>query len=130
MDAPLSRREPTRARPPAASPVLWAALLGGPLACLALLEIDYILVTWACAEESRWPLHLAAAVAVLLAAAAAFAGWRARGKDARDGDPRHPAPAARAHFLGRIAALSGALSVLVALALWLPILVLDPCQRA
>lgn len=130
MAAPVTRRERPRVRPPGASPVLWLAFLGGPLACLVLLEVDYILVTWSCAEGPRWPLHLTAALATLFAAWAAFAGWRARGDEERDADAREPAPAARAHFLARLATLSGVFSVLVALALWLPILMLDPCQRA
>jgi hypothetical protein len=56
---------------------LWAGLLTGPLVWLALLEVNYVLAYVACETASKWALHLAIVVALLLVAGAGYAAWAA-----------------------------------------------------
>ena len=121
----------------------WPALLLAPLVALGQLSIAYSLVTPACASQDRNALHGVAAVsliAVLAMTAMAWRAWRQHSgasharADARfeggappvthaDGDRADQRP----HFIALVSLLVGALSVLVCIALWLPIWFLSPC---
>ena len=120
----------------------WPALLLAPLLALTQLSVAYSLVGVACETQSRAGLHAVAAVFVLLVAitvAMAWQGWRRQAtslaRDAPSADARrHPATAADGHhaehrppFLAMVSLLTGALSLLVAITLWVPIWFLSPC---
>ena len=120
----------------------WPALLLAPLLALTQLSVVYSLVGPACATQKHGGLHAAAAVFVVLVAitvAMAWRGWRRQATsfaaDAPTSDVRHhPVTAADGHqaqdrppFLAMVSLLTGALSLLVSVALWLPIWFLSPC---
>ena len=121
----------------------WPALLIAPLIALADQSIIYALVTPACMRQDRSDLHAMAGAALVVVLALTMLAWRAwrdgsatldrNAKDSTadgqrdithaDGD----AAADRQSFIALVAVLTGALSVLVCVALWLPIWLLSPC---
>ena len=122
----------------------WPALLLAPLIALADLSAIYALVTPACMRQDRSGLHVVAVAALLIVLALTLLAWHAwLDASARvdgsamvagpNGDPREvtradgDAAADRQRFIALVAVLVGALSVLVCLALWLPIWLLSPC---
>jgi hypothetical protein len=105
---------------------LVAAYLLPPLAALLQLQVAYMSVPHAC-RHGTTALHVESALALLVGSSGVLAGWRVRraaggGWDAKDADP-----AARTRFLATVGMLLGVLFVLVSVAMWLPILFLDPC---
>src|SRR5215203_5580500 len=52
---------------------LWAGVLTGPLAWLALLEFNYVFAGLACEVHATWFLHLAIAIALLAVLASGYA---------------------------------------------------------
>ena len=106
----------------------WPALLLAPLVALADLSVIYALVTPSCQRQDRSALHGVAALSllvVLVLTAMAWQAWRrsASSVTAADSDPA----AQRPRFVALVATLVGALSVLVCVALWLPVWMLSPC---
>jgi hypothetical protein len=84
-----------------------------------------------CSQQARLGMHLAAAVALAIAAvfavmAFAESSLRRREPDSPDHDGAHP-PVPR-RFLADIAAAVAALSCLVILAMWFTLWVLGPCE--
>jgi hypothetical protein len=120
----------------------WPALLLAPAIALTDLTIAYALVSPSCAHQNRGGLHAVAVVsvlAVLALTAMAWQAWRHQasasnasraggpaltpGVTAADGDGL----AQRPSFIALMAVLVGGLSLLVCVALWLPIWMLSPC---
>ena len=108
---------------------LWAGVLSGPLTFLALLEVAYLLVPYGCRTGREWPLHASAFVAVLLAAAGTALAWRNWEAVGRTWPDAEGGATPRSRYLAAFGVLSGVLFVLVNLAEWVPMFVLDPCQR-
>jgi uncharacterized membrane protein YebE (DUF533 family) len=110
---------------------LWAGLLTGPLAWLALLETNYVLAYAACETQQKWFLHAATLAAVGLVAAAGWWAWRS---GPPEDDQRHAPPVTRAtsESRARWMSLAGiALSawfILVMLAMEIPILIHHACD--
>jgi hypothetical protein len=105
-------------------------MLAGPLTWAALLQTNYVLSYVACEQRGAWMLHLAAAIALALIAAAAFVAWRAAPPlGARDVPSTILADAevARARFMALTALGLCAWFALVVLATEIPVLVLHPC---
>jgi hypothetical protein len=119
----------------------WPALLVAPLLALTQLSIAYSIVDVSCETQSRAALHAVAALFVVLVAitvAMAWRGWRRQvaslGAEEHGDVRRHAVTAADGHqaerrppFLAMVSLLAGALSLLVTIALWLPIWFLSPC---
>jgi hypothetical protein len=108
---------------------IWPALFVPPLAFLTLLNVNYGLEPWACEYQIRWPLHLSAAVALVLALGAgalAWRDWRAVGMEPpNDADGEAP----RVRFLSAVGLMLSGLSALAIMGLWTTILILPPCVR-
>jgi hypothetical protein len=112
---------------------VWAGLLTGPAAWLALLEVNYVLSYVACETRSTWFLHSATAVALLLVAAAGYAAWAASfGSIIVDETPTPPLSDETRVQRSRWMSLAGvAVSlwfIVVILAMEVPIIVLKECQ--
>ena len=119
----------------------WPALLLAPLLALTQISIAYSLVGAACETQSGAKLHAVAAAFVVLVAitvAMAWRGWHQQAASLAGNAPsdaqRHPVTAADGHqaehrppFLAMVSLLSGALSLLVSIMLWVPIWFLSPC---
>ena len=119
----------------------WPALLLAPLLALTQLSVAYSLVGVACETQSAARLHAVAAVFVVLVAitvAMAWRGWHRQAAslagNAQSDPQRHAVTAADGHraehrppFLAMVSLLTGALSLLVSIMLWVPIWFLSPC---
>jgi hypothetical protein len=114
---------------------LWIGVLAGPIAWSALLEINYILSYVACEQRQTWMLHVAAAAALSLVAAAAAFTWRAAPLGLTYEREREAStdPVDTAIIRARFMAISGlalcAWFALVIIAMEIPVLVLEPCTR-
>jgi hypothetical protein len=110
---------------------LWVGLLTGPVVFLALLQTNYVMSYVACEARTRWFLHLATLVALLLVAGA---GWLAWTHGPAEPDERHSRPItrdtteSRARWMSMAGVMMSAWFMLVILATEIPILVLKQCQ--
>jgi hypothetical protein len=107
---------------------LWAGLLLPPVAFLANLEIAYALVPAACASRDPLPLHLVNAVWLVVAIVGGLIAWRTWDAVGRRWPDGEDAPVGRSRFLAGIAVLLSGLCVLVIVAQWIAVFLLDPCQ--
>lgn len=109
----------------------WPALLLAPMLALLQQSATFALVTPSCSEQTVTTLHGVAAASVALVVLftllAALAWWMAV-QPPREGDD-DIARRSRRRFLSRMATLNGALSVLTAVAMWVPIWMLSPCTQ-
>jgi hypothetical protein len=106
----------------------WTIVLAGPVVWLASLELEYLLVPWACRRGGRLALAviaLVAAAGVLATARLAWSSWRlAGGGDATADAP----PGGRDRFMALSGIGMSLFSALVILASAIPILALGPCE--
>ena len=114
---------------------VWPALLVAPLLVLTDVSVGYSLVTPACARQGGGELHALSLLCLVAVLAMTFLAWRTwsalsaaqpdagaiTGSDAGHADRR-------ARFLALLGTLSGALSTLVVIAVWIPAWVLPPCS--
>lgn len=106
---------------------LWAGALAGPVAWFVQLQGVYALTMKACDGQTRVMLHLAALACVLLAGAGAGLSWHNwRGVRGWPSD-WDQGSAARVRFLSVLGMLTGALFLVVMLAQWIAVFLLDPC---
>jgi hypothetical protein len=109
----------------------WAALILAPLAALAAQSIMYALVTPSCATQTRFGLHLAAAVALALAvglALLAHGDWKRHDRQAGSFDNDGGDPHTARRFLAVVGTAVAALSGLVIVAMWFGTWILSPCS--
>ena len=109
----------------------WLGLVVGPTTALAAQSALYSMVTPSCSQQMRLNMHLAAAVALAIAAIFAVLAFSEsslhRGEpDSPDHDGAH-APVPK-RFLADVAAAVAGLSCLVILAMWFALWVLGPCE--
>ena len=124
------RPEPgPRERPPVSDLALWTSVLGGPLVFLLNLEVNYVMVDWACNAGTDWALHFVHLVALVLCAACALLGLALLRRVRRDGGDRVGGSDARSRLLATLGTLSGALCAVSVLAQWIPVMVLGTCLR-
>ena len=107
----------------------WIGILLAPAAWIVSFEIKYAAVPYACQSHSTLVLHSVSAVAMIIATAgllAARRAWAATGKAAvtEESDPIH-----RDSFLGMFGLLFSANVLLLMLAQWIPVFLLDPCAH-
>src|SRR4029453_10100693 len=114
---------------------VWPALLLAPLVALLDQSVAYALVTPSCAGQSTVALHLVAGLSAALVAVMTLGAWRTWRRITSELDVMGTGPPpsdatdgrARGSFVAHVATLVGLLSLLVVLAMWLPIGVLSPC---
>ena len=108
---------------------LWFPILVPPLAVLAQQSVNYALVALECQQQQRLPLHLVAAVGLLVAlvgAAIAWGRWQETGIAAAEdcGDQT-----SRTRFLAIVGLSVSALMALAVAAQWLTAAFITPCVR-
>jgi hypothetical protein len=107
----------------------WLGLVLAPTVALAAQSTLYSMVTPSCSQQLRLDMHLAAAVALLVAAVLAVLAFAEsslrRGEPA---SPDHDGAHLRNRFLADIAAAVAALSCLVIIGMWFALWVLGPCE--
>ena len=112
---------------------LWIGVLAGPVVWASLLETNYVLSYVACEQRHTWMLHLSAAIAIGLIAAAALVAWRAAPRLTPHPNVHEPSaePADTGEIRARFMAIGGlalcAWFVVVILATEIPAVVLQPC---
>jgi uncharacterized membrane protein YidH (DUF202 family) len=105
------------------------ALLAGPLLALVFQALAYADVPWACNGGSATALHVLAAIFVVVTIAVlvdAFAMWRRSGRGA---ETDRATAADRSRFLALTGMLVSGASLLLVIAMWVPVFVFDPCAR-
>lgn len=112
---------------------IWAGLLTGPIAWLALLEVNYVLAYVACETRSTWFMHLAVVVAVVLVAAAGYAAWAASFGHLLEDETLTPPVSdetrrQRSRWMSLAGVAFSAWFILVILAMEVPLVVLQECQ--
>jgi hypothetical protein len=107
---------------------LWIGLLLPPVVVLADIEIAYALVPAACSSRNALALHLVHGIALLLVLAGGLTAWRNWRVVGREWPDSEGGPLARSRFLSGVGVSLSALCVLVILACWSAVLLLDPCQ--
>jgi len=121
---------PSPEHPPVSDLALWTTVLSGPLVFLLNLQVNYVMVDWACNTGNDWSLHVVHLVSLVLTAAGGLLGlalWRRIGES-------WPDPGAgsvsRSRLLAALGALGGALFAVSILAQWITVMVLGTCLRA
>ena len=105
------------------------ALYVPPLVFLALQSLNYALEPFACENQQRLPMHVSAAVALLVALggiALALRAWRSVGGRLPQDDP---GPEERARFVALIALMLSSLSALAIAMLWVVQILMPACIR-
>lgn len=111
----------------------WLALIVAPSTALAVQGIMYALVTPSCSQQVRIWIHLAAALALLVAAVLAGLAWRdgvthsptlPHGPDSDHGDPH-----SSRRFLAMVASGVAAISCVVIVLMWTAAWMLSPCSE-
>jgi uncharacterized membrane protein YidH (DUF202 family) len=108
--------------------MLWGGLLIAPVAFLANLEIAYALVSTACGSRTTLPLHLVNAASLVLALVGGLMAWRTWNEVGRAWPDGEPGPIGRSRFLASVGLMLTGICVLVILAQWTAVFLLDPCQ--
>jgi len=118
-----------REQPPVSDAALWTAVLLGPFVFLLNLQVNYVMLDWACPTGNDWALHIVHAVSLSIAAGSAAVShtfWRRAGgswPDSAGGS------AARTRLLGAVGVLSGALFALSIATQWLTVIIAGGCLR-
>jgi hypothetical protein len=107
---------------------LWIGLLLAPVAFLINLELAYALVPTACSSRNELPVHLVHLTCLILTIVGGLTAWRSWNAVGADWPGETGGPLARSQFMAGTGMLLSALFALVIVAMWIPSLVLDPCQ--
>lgn len=120
---------PPRENPPVSDVAQWVSVLGGPIATLLNLQVNYTMVQWACTSGNAWTLHVVHLITLLMAIGAAALGrslWTRTGGEWPDAGG---GSASRSRFLAAFGALSSVFFALVIIAMWVAVMVIGPCPR-
>jgi hypothetical protein len=108
---------------------LWAGVLAGPAAIALNQQLAYLFVTLNCSYGARvtiWPVML---LMVSLATAGAFISWQNWQRTGTDQTDSGGDAKSRSRFLAIVGLLFSILSILVIVAMWVPIFFYHQCQR-
>ena len=109
----------------------WLGLVVAPTVTLVAQSTLYAMVTPSCSRQMELDMHLAAAVALVIAAVfavMAFGESSLRRREPASPDHDGAQPPVPRRFLADMAAAVSALSCLVILAMWFALWVLGPCE--
>lgn len=124
----IPQDSPGNARARREAIVLWTGILAGPLLWFTHQQVSFALVPWVCAHGGVSWLHALTGLCVVGTLAAGGRAWplwqreRTRVGEATAGQQR-------VRFMAAMGLLSSLFFVLVIIAQWVPMLLLDPCQR-
>lgn len=114
----------------------WPGILGllygaiaGPLAALYMQAIAYAGVQWACGHRNPIVVHIIPIVFILLGVIAVWLSWRDWNAVGRISRAEGATISDRTRFVALSGLMLSSFSVVVMLALWLPMIVFNPCQR-
>jgi hypothetical protein len=104
---------------------IWIALLVAPVLALTDQSVAYSVVSWACAHQNGYAVHLVHLSFLVVTSLCAVIAWRGRQAAARAN--AHDAAFERMNFLLPLATASAALSALSVAAMWLPTWLIASC---
>ena len=118
-----------REHPPVSDLALWTSVLGGPFLFLLNLEVNYVMVDWACNTGNEWALHVVHLVSLVLSAACALLGVILLRRVRRAEPDTDRASDARSRLLATLGISSGTLFAVSVFAQWIGVMVLGTCLR-
>jgi hypothetical protein len=114
----------------------WPGILGliygaiaGPLAALYMQVVAYAGVQWACGHRDPITVHVIPVVFILPGVIAVWLSWRDWNAVGRITRAEGATVSDRTRFLALSGLMLSSFSVVLMLALWLPMIVFNPCQR-
>jgi len=114
----------------------WPGILGllfgaiaGPLAALYMQAVAYAGVQWSCGHRNPITVHIIPVVFILLGVIAVWLSWRDWNAVGRVTRAEGATISERTRFVALSGLLLSTFSVVLMLALWLPMIVFNPCQR-
>ena len=110
------------------SGVLWTGIFAGPVAFLLQLQINFVLVPWACAANAQWWIHLVTLAAILVCVIGGVLAWRAWQRVGPEWPRDDAQPVARARLMAIGGILLSAMFLLVAIAQGITAVILGACQ--
>ena len=118
-----------REHPPVSDLALWTSVLGGPFLFLLNLEVNYVMVDWACNTGNDWALHVVHVLSLVLSASCALLGLTLLQRVRHAGPDSDRAADARSRLLATLGILSGTLCTVSVFAQWIGVIVLGTCLR-
>jgi hypothetical protein len=113
-----------------AVPVLWAAILAGPVAWSVQLQTVYAASAWVCDGGPSAFLHLASLLALAAAAAGAYTSYRAWGTVGGWPSPIDDSHAGRLRLMSVLGMFTGGLFAAAIVAQWLAAILLPVCPTS
>ena len=103
--------------------------IGAPLAALYMELTAYAGVQWSCGHRNPITVHVIPIVFILLGFIAVWLSWRDWSAVGRISSAEGATVTDRTRFLALSGLILSAFAVVTMLAMWLPLIVFDPCQR-
>ena len=103
--------------------------VGAPLAALYMQVVAYAGVQWSCGHNNPITAHIIPVVFLLLGVVAVWVSWRDWSVVGRISRAEGATLGERTRFLAFSGLLLSSFSIVLILALWLPMIVFSPCQR-
>jgi nitrate/nitrite transporter NarK len=103
--------------------------VGAPLAALYMQVIAYAGVQWACGHRNPITVHVVPVIFILLGIVAVWISWRDWAVVGRRIRAEGATISDRTRFLALAGLILSTYGVVLMLALWLPMIVFNPCQR-
>jgi hypothetical protein len=104
-----------------------AGITLAPLAWIGSFLVKYMIVPFACQSGTVWFLHLISPAAFVIACLGLFAAYRTWQLGGGGWPGEEHDTAGRNRFLGVFGMLLGACMLLLIIAQWIPVFLLDPC---
>jgi hypothetical protein len=105
------------------------AFIAGPVFVLAMQSLAYAQVPWACTRGRLGIVHLVPAIFVVLTLLAIGSAWTAWSRAGRHGQAEGDTVPDRTRFVALSGLLMSVASLVVIVAMWIPLFVFDPCAR-
>ena len=105
---------------------LWTDILGPPIFWLWQLQLNYMLVPWACTSGHHLPLHLSALVFFLMTCAFGISAWR-HWSAVRERGEEQPAQM-RLRFMAIVGVMMSSLFALAIFVQGVATFIIGPCQ--
>jgi hypothetical protein len=119
---------PRRDEPQPAPVAQWVGLFLAPAAFAAHLQINYVLVRWACLRNADVWVHVVDVLAIALAALGTVVAWRAWARAGRDHPGEEGGALPRTRLLGVLGVGFSAMMTLVLIGQWVAAFFISTCQ--
>jgi hypothetical protein len=106
----------------------WVGLLLAPVVFAAHLQINYVLIRWACLRHGDVWVHVVDVLAVLAAALGTAVAWGVWARAGRTEPGEEGGSLPRTRFLGVVGVGFSALITLVLFAQWVAVFFISTCQ--